>query len=78
MLKKRWFGLIKDDSVFLGHILDEIDFLMSHIENLEFEELLEDELLQRGVIRSLEIIGEASKNVSPKVKEAHPEVEWRG
>ena len=26
MLRKRWCGLIKDDSVFLRHILDEIDF----------------------------------------------------
>jgi len=57
--------------------MDEIDFLMSHVGSLEFEDLLEDELLQRGVIRSLEIIGEASKNVSLELKEAHPEIEWR-
>ena len=77
MWRKRWCGLIKDDSVFLGHILDEIDFLISHVESLEFEDLLEDEVLQRGVIRSLEIIDEASKNVSPELKEAHQETEWR-
>jgi uncharacterized protein with HEPN domain len=44
---------------------------------LEFEELLEDELLQRGIVRSLEIIGEASKNVSLGLKKAHPEIEWK-
>jgi uncharacterized protein with HEPN domain len=38
---------------------------------------LEDELLQRGVVRSLEIIGEASKNVSPELKKEHPEIEWK-
>jgi uncharacterized protein with HEPN domain len=47
------------------------------VENLSFEDLLEDELLQRGVIRSLEIIGEASKNVSPGLKELYQEVEWK-
>ena len=77
MWRMRWFGLIKDDSVFLGHILDEINFLTNHVESLEFEDLLKDELLQRGVVRSLEIIGEASKNVSSELKEAHPEIEWR-
>jgi len=77
MWRKRWFGQIKDDSVFLGHILDEINFLTNHVESLEFEALLEDELLQRGVVRSLEIIGEASKNISLELKEAHPEIEWK-
>lgn len=51
--------------------------MTSHVEGLEFEDLLEDELLQRGVIRSLEIIGEASKNVSLELREAHPEIEWK-
>jgi len=37
---------------------------------------MEDELLQRGVIRSLKIIGEASKNVSPGLKEAYPQIPW--
>jgi len=44
---------------------------------LEFEDVLEDELLQRGIIRSLEIIGEASKNISDKLKAEHPEIEWK-
>ncbi len=48
-----------------------------YIEGLEFKELLEDELLQRGIIRSLEIIGEASKSVSHELKAEHPEIEWR-
>jgi len=76
MSRKRWFGLTKDDSVYLEHILDEIAFLTSHVECLRFEDLMEDELLQRGVIRSLEIIGEASKNVSPGLKEAYPQIPW--
>lgn len=34
MWRKRWCGLIKDDSVFFGHILDEITFLTTHVESL--------------------------------------------
>ena len=33
--------------------------------------------MQRGVIRSLKIIGEASKNVSPGLKEAYPQIQWK-
>jgi uncharacterized protein with HEPN domain len=77
MSRKRWSGLTKDDSVYLEHILDEISFLTSHVERLTFEDLLADELLQRGVIRSLEIIGEASKKVSPGLKEAYPQIQWK-
>jgi uncharacterized protein with HEPN domain len=77
MSRKRWYGLTKNDSVYLEHILDEIAFLTNHVERLRFEDLLEDELLQRGVIRSLEIIGEASKNISPQLKEAYPQIQWK-
>ena len=48
----RWSGRTKDDSVFLKHILDEIDL-------------------------SLEVIGEATKNISIEFKERHPGVGWR-
>lgn len=34
---KRWSGLTKDDSVFLRHILDEIDFLEESFEGIGFE-----------------------------------------
>lgn len=77
MWRKRWCGLTKQDSIYLEHILDEIAFLTGHVENLSFDDLLEDELLQRGVIRSLEIIGEASKNISLEVKELYPDIEWK-
>jgi uncharacterized protein with HEPN domain len=34
-------------------------------------------LIQDGVIRNLEIIGEAVKNIPEEVKEKVPEIEWR-
>lgn len=38
---------------------------------------MEDEVLQRACLRSLEVIGEATKNLSDEFKAGHPEVEWR-
>lgn len=37
-----------------------------------------DELIQNWVIHHLEIIGEACGAVSPQVREANPQVAWRG
>jgi uncharacterized protein with HEPN domain len=39
---------------------------------------LQDELLQDGVIRSFEVIGEVVKRLSDDLKMQHPQVEWRG
>ena len=73
----RWSGLIKDDSVYLRHILDEIDFLEESSEGIEFRDLLENKEKQRAWLRSLEVIGEATKNLSSEFREKHPEIEWR-
>jgi len=41
------------------------------------EDLLSDPLLQRGTIKSLEIIGEAVKNLSVDFKTNNSEIEWK-
>lgn len=65
------------DEAFLRHILDEIEFLSERCGRLEFSELIEDEVLKRACVRSLEVIGEAVKNLSEDFKERNPEVEWK-
>ncbi len=61
----------------LRHILAEADFLVGLRETLTRQALEEDEILQRAVVRSLEIIGEASKRVPAEMRDANPAVEWR-
>jgi uncharacterized protein with HEPN domain len=68
---------MKHDQVFLKHILDEIDFLIRETEGKNFEEFIKDEILKRACSRSLEIIGEAVKNLSPDFKRQHKEIEWK-
>ncbi len=36
-----------------------------------------DEVLRRACVKSLEIIGEASRNISDDLRKAHPEIPWR-
>jgi uncharacterized protein with HEPN domain len=54
-----------------------VDFLLRRTANLHFEAFMLDETLQRAVVRSFEIIGEASKNVPGDFRERHPSVDWR-
>lgn len=62
---------------FLRHILDETEYLMLTSQNLTKESFLEDETLKRAFCRSLEIIGEAVKQLPDSFREQYPEIEWR-
>lgn len=62
---------------YLDHILVETDFLLKEAENLHFDDFIEDDVLIRAFVRSLEIIGEATKNIPPKIRDKYPGIEWR-
>jgi len=69
---------LKDDSVFIRHMLVEVDYILFSIKDKDFNSLMSDETHKRAVIRSLEIIGEAAKKISHEFKEKYPQVEWKG
>lgn len=62
---------------YLRHILDEVDYLIETSAPLCRERFLGDETLRRAFVRSLTIIGEATKKLPAEVTGAHPEIEWR-
>ena len=45
---------------------------------MTYQAFLGDTKTQDAVIRNLEIIGEAIKNLSPELLESHPNVPWKG
>ena len=62
---------------YLRHILDECRYLMERAEGLSKEAFLQDETVKRAFVRSLEIIGEATKQIPDDVRQEHDTVEWR-
>ena len=68
---------MKQNLPYLKHILDEINFLIKETEGLEYSEFLGNELLTRASARSIEIIGEAVKNLSDDLKKRYKEIEWK-
>jgi len=68
---------MKSNQVFIQHILDEINFLLEKSKGLKFEGFMGDPVLTRAAARSLEIIGEAVKNISSDLRRKHKDVEWK-
>jgi uncharacterized protein with HEPN domain len=68
----------KDEAVLLDHIQEAILKIEEYTESLSKEEFLDDERTQDAVIRRLEIIGEASKNLSSKVEDEKFDEIWEG
>jgi uncharacterized protein with HEPN domain len=68
---------LKNNRVFIEHILAEINYLLKESKNLKYEDLIEDETLKRAFVRSLEVIGEATKNLSAEFRDKYPEIKWR-
>lgn len=63
---------------FLQHILDEAEYLCDSSRGLTSEEFLRDHTLRRAFVRSLEIIGEAAKQVPEETRRELSDLEWRG
>lgn len=68
---------MKDNNVYLKHILDEINYLQQETKDATFELFIKDGTLTRACARSLEIIGEAVKNISTDFKNKHKTIEWK-
>jgi uncharacterized protein with HEPN domain len=64
------------DAVYLRHILDAINQIESYTAGLTYEAFLEDQLVQDGVIRQLEIIGEACRHLSENLRSQNPDLPW--
>lgn len=67
----------KNPHVYLGHILDSIEWIEKHMSGLTAEEFLDNVATQDAVIRRIQIIGEAVKKLPDGIKEKTAEVPWR-
>ena len=67
----------RNDSVYLQHILDAIEQIEIYTSSKSYDEFLRERLIQDGVVRQLEIIGEASRKLSSEFREQQPEIPWQ-
>lgn len=62
------------DGIRILHIRDEIDFLTNEYASLDYGTFAENRMLKLSAQKSLEIIGEASSQISAELKDKYPEV----
>lgn len=62
---------------YFQHILDETAYLLNTSTHLDKATFVQDETVKRAYVRSLEIIGEAIKQIPDSFRQKYPAVEWR-
>ena len=67
----------KPNHVYLKHILDAIHRIEKYTLKINHAEFLKNQLVQDGVIRQLEVIGEATKHTSDELKKKHTNIPWK-
>ncbi|MEK6878657.1 MAG: DUF86 domain-containing protein, partial [Nanoarchaeota archaeon] len=67
----------KDDDVFIGHILESIDSIEDFVKGITEKDLVSDRLRRSAIVREIEIIGEAAKNISNEFKTKQENIPWK-
>ena len=66
----------RDYRLYLDDILESIDRIGEYVQGMDEEAFGSDRKTQDAVIRNLEVIGEASRNLSDEMKARSNEIEW--
>ncbi|MFH1452895.1 MAG: DUF86 domain-containing protein [Armatimonadota bacterium] len=69
--------MIRDDSIYFKHILEAINRIGLYVYKINHKSFLENDMIQDAVIRQIEIMGEAVKNISDELKGKYPNIPWK-
>ena len=67
----------RDESLYLADIQESCEKVLPFTKGMTHKEFVHDELRFDAVLRNLEIIGEAVKNVSEETRQKYPQIKWR-
>ena len=67
---------MKDDKLYLIHILESIDKIESYTHKLDLASFTEQTIVQDAVLRNLQVLAESTQRLSQGFKSSHPEIEW--
>ena len=67
----------RDYSLYIKDILDCIERIEEFIGEMNFDQFLQDDKTSSAVVRKLEIIGEASKNIPKSITQKYKEIPWK-
>jgi uncharacterized protein with HEPN domain len=61
----------------IKHIFDECEFIYTHTNGKNSDQVFIDKVLVKALERSIEIIGEAANKIDDEFKKDYPHIEWR-
>lgn len=67
----------RDVTLYMKDVIDSIDKIYEFIKGINYHKFLEDEKTNCAVVRKLEIIGEAVKNIPPQIRHNYPDIPWK-
>lgn len=67
----------RDDTVYLRHILDAINLIEEYLRGVSYDDFMINRMFQDAVIREIEIMGEATKNLSTELRDKYPNIPWK-
>ncbi|OIO19896.1 MAG: hypothetical protein AUJ23_01070 [Candidatus Magasanikbacteria bacterium CG1_02_32_51] len=67
----------KNPLIYIEHILDSIAKVEEYLKDLKKTEFLKSTQKQDAIVRRIEIIGEAVKNIPKSLRDKYPKIEWR-
>ena len=65
---------MRDDRAYLAHIREAIDTIEEYLRGVSYEAFVGNKMMVDAVVRELEIIGEASNNLSYEFREKHSDI----
>jgi len=68
---------MRDFKIFLKEILDAIEAIESFVQDMTLDQFELDDKTSSAVIRKLEIIGEATKNIPAEIRQNYAQVPWK-
>ncbi len=68
---------MREYKLYLADMLAAMESIERFIEGMTFEQFQRDDKTASAVVRKLEIIGEAARNIPEEIKQRHPEVPWK-
>ena len=67
----------RDPLVFVEDILESMDKIESYVQGMDFSDFAMNDMVIDAVLRNLEIIGEASRNIPDDIRERYSEIPWK-
>ena len=65
------------DRLFIGQMVEAATAALDFTEGLSRETVSSDRLVGFAVVRAIQLVGQAARNVSDEVRAANPDVPWR-